>query len=205
MRQFILTVSLAAVLSVSSLSPSRCAPQSYHTRASATDGWPTYDGAFFTVEYPPNFIVRPSLQVPASPPGTEPYESAFFVSPDGLVEFYVFSPQWDAEPTDILLDPEVEQLCSTRTETQEHAWGKDADDHEMSIRTRLTWVTVAAKDGSYLRSYLDIRTSSITIGYPGDMILSRRTFGIQYADRSAYHRYRDRYLLFRKSLCQYAD
>jgi len=164
-----------------------------------------YDGAFFTVKFPPDFTVRPSLRVPASPSGTEPRESAFFTSPDGLVEFHVFSPQWDGEPTDIFLDPETEDLCSTRTETKEHPWGKDADGYEMFIRTRLTWVTVAAKDGSYLRSYLDIRTSTASVGYPDDSILSRRTFGIKYADRSAYNRYRDRYLLFRKSLCQYAD
>jgi hypothetical protein len=205
MRQFISTISLLAMLSVLCLCPSQSAPQSCPGRAPATDGWTTYDGAFFSVEYPPGFTVRPSLRAGLSFPEREPYESAFFTSPDGLVEFYVFSPQWDGEPTDILLKPETEKLSSTRTETEERPWGKDASGHELSLRTRATWVTVAAKDGSYIRSYLDIRTSFAEVGDPDDSILSRRTLGIKYADRSAYSRYRDRYLLFKQSLCQYAD
>ncbi len=176
-------------------------------RADATRGWATYTGAYFTAKYPPGFKPRGSLRpsVSPAPPGSEPYESAFFASPDGLVEFYVFSPQWDGEPTDIILRPETEELVATRTETKEWPYCKDAAGRDMVLRTRATWVTIKAKDGSYTRSYVDIRHVYAYVGESDDYIISRRTFGFKYASRTAYNRYRDRYLSFQQSLCQYAD
>ncbi len=75
--------------------------------------WPRYDGPMFSISYPPGFTVRPSV------PEGGAADSAFFTSRDKKVEFYVFSPLWDGEPTDIRRNPKTEVEVSSRTQTQD--------------------------------------------------------------------------------------
>ena len=107
----------------------------------------------FSINYPPGFTARPS------PPEGEAEDSAFFLSPDRKVEFYVFSPMWDGEPNDIKLNPKTEKRISIRTVKKARPVGKDADGKPGMEYTRTTWVTIRAKNGSYTRSYVDTRDS----------------------------------------------
>ena len=139
----------------------------------------TFEGAWFSIRYPSDFIVRPSMHSSTSADG---YDSAFFTSPDKLVEFYVFSPQWDGNAYDITLNPTREYLI-------------DKDVRNLSDRTE-TLFTIAAKDGSYKRSYRETTSIHSTV---------RWIVGIKYSSQMAYQTYQDAYVAFKKSLEQYAD
>jgi hypothetical protein len=141
--------------------------------------WRTYRGAWFEINYPANFRVHPSQPSNSS---TRDYDSVFFTAPDGSVEFYVFSPQWNGTPGDIEIDPQTELLVSRNVEQRS---GK-------SIRR----VTVRARDGSYLRSFEDAEDLTTN---------TRKVFGIRYANTASYNRYRAAYLTFKASLTQFAD
>jgi hypothetical protein len=140
-------------------------------------GVSAYTGAWFRIQYPSTFTVRPSLHSETTDRG---YDSAFFTAPDDSVEFYVFSPQWTGEPTDIALRPATETALDRKQETKA---GKT-----------VTWVSIKAKDGSYTRAYVDTEEGS-----------TRLVFGIQYRNQAAYERYRAAYVQFKQSLEQFAD
>lgn len=144
----------------------------------ARQSWVTYNGAWFEIRYPSNFRVRPSLRGSSG----QGYDSAFFASPDGSVEFYVFSPQWNGEPVDIELNPQSEVQASQNTEKRQ---GR--------IVRR---VTIRARDNSYLRSFEDTEDTATN---------TRKVFGVKYRDQAAYNRYRQNYLAFKQSLRQFAD
>ena len=142
-------------------------------------GWKLYRGAWFEIACPPGFTPRPSKKSATAETG---HDSAFFLSPDRLVEFYVFSPQWGGEPEDILLDPATETVVSRKRDRR---------------RGRTTeWVEIRAKNGAYLRAYADTVDETLN---------TRKTFGIRYRDAGAYRRYREAYLAFKESLVQFAD
>ena len=109
------------------------------------------------------------------------FESATFKSPDNLVEFYIFSPQWSGYPKDILL---------TTKETISSSKSQITGDLETK------WWTISAKDGSYQRSYQEIINKSQNTNW---------VIGIKYKNSSALERYKKEYTLFKKSLKQYAD
>jgi hypothetical protein len=137
-----------------------------------------FEGAWFQVSYPAGFTAVPSLPSTTA----QGYDSAFFKSPDGAVEFYVFAPQWGGTPEDIALDPDREELVAERTV-------------ESGTRT-LTWRTIAAKDGSYERAY------QITRETAGP---SLSVVGIKYRDAAALSAYRAAYARFKESLEVSAD
>jgi hypothetical protein len=139
----------------------------------------SYVGAWFTIHYPSDFIVHPSMPSSTSADG---FDSARFTSPDGLVEFYVFSPQWDGQAYDIELKPESEYLF-------------DKELRNLRDKTEILF-TIAAKDGSYKRSYRE------TTMYQSNV---RWILGIKYASQMAYQKYQDAFVRFKKSLTQYAD
>jgi hypothetical protein len=152
--------------------------------------WPTFEGAWFSVRYPPGFRVRPSLRsltAPTGEKGKPQYDSAFFLSPDRGVEFYVFSPQWNGSPSDILANPRKETVVSSKTEKRA---GKGEG---MGLTVR--WVTLRARDGSYTRSYVDTESENNT----------RLVFGLKYRDARARQRYQSDYQAFKDSLQQFAD
>ncbi len=136
-----------------------------------------YNGAWFTVQVPADFSVTPSLQSSTS---SEGYDSAFFTSPDGKVQFYIFSPQWSGIATDISLQPGETQIESAKT-----------TENGLTVER---W-TIKADDGTYLRSY---ESTSETGGI-------NKVFGVRYASRQELERYRPAYLHFKNSLQQYAD
>ena len=140
--------------------------------------WNKYEGAWFEIRYPPGFRVRPS-QPSTSANG---YDSAFFRSSDGSVEFYVFAPQWNGTARDIEVDTTTETVVS--------------QDVARSGNKRIRRVTIKAQDGSYLRSYEDTEDTVTN---------TRKIFGIKYANAAAYNRYRQAYVTFKASLVQFAD
>lgn len=136
-----------------------------------------YKGAWFRINYPSTFTAKSSLKSTSA----GGYESARFISPDRLVEFYVFSPQWSGDPKDIALKPN-EKLAETRSQTKES---------QIS-----TWWKITAKDGSYSRSYYEKKDTLLNTKY---------VFGIKYSNQKAYMRYQKKYAAFKSSLIQYAD
>lgn len=138
----------------------------------------TYKGAWFDIEYPASFKVENSLKSSTS---SEGFDSAFFTSPDGKAQFYIFSPQWSGKPGDIKIQ-QNEKILETKAETQNGIFIK-------------RW-SVAAKDGSYFRSYEESSEIEGQIN---------KIFGIKYASNEDLERYRDQYLHFKNSLEQFAD
>ena len=136
-----------------------------------------YKGTWFDIKYPKEFT--PSSIA----------DEARFLSPDGTVEFFVFSPQWGGNPVDYLTTKASEELVSEKTDTT------GADLKKKIVR----WVTVKAKDGSYYRSFVSIKAQ---VGTGSDL---HYVFGIKYENDAAYQQYRDAYIAFKASLSQYAD
>lgn len=97
------------------------------------------------------------------------------------MEFYIFAPQWDGEATDIALRPNEKeasrQVKDTKTQT-------------------VTYFTISAKDGSYVRSYQETFRK---------LENSRWIVGIKYRNQKAYNRYKKAYLAFKASLVQFTD
>ncbi len=145
----------------------------------APKAWPKYEGAWFSISYPPGWSVRPSLKSKTSDKG---YDSVFFRSPDKKAEFYVFSPQWNGDPTDIKLKPQIEKQLSQKV--------------QVKGTSTATLVTIRAKNKSYNRSYLDRQDSATN---------TRLVFGIKYTRSTDYKKYKYQYAKFKESLKQFAD
>lgn len=137
-----------------------------------------YKGAWFDIEYPKNFTVKNAQK---SSTRVDGFDSALFSSPDGKVQFYVFSPQWSGEPKDILLKASETQTPPT---TQ--------IENGLEVKR---W-TIQAKDGSYSRSYESTSETDSKIN---------KVFGIHYASEKDLAAYRTQYLHFKNSLEQFAD
>lgn len=148
--------------------------------------WLLYRGPWFDIEYPRSFRPLGFDRAPGSlVEKTFDRDGISFGSPDGAVEFYVYSPQWSGDPGWIQLAPgerEIERSVST-----EGTGG---------ARKVMTWVTIAGPEGAGRRSYVQIRQPETNVEW---------YFGFRYQDAAAYARYRPAYLHFRNSLVQYAD
>lgn len=147
--------------------------------ATAAAEWEVFHGEFFEIHYPPSFKPRDGIR--RNPASKRP-DSAFFESPDGAAEFYVYSPQWNGEPADIEADPSKEKETASKTTRKENTVVREAD--------------IRANDGSYERSFLDISNTGLN---------TRKVFGIRYRDANALKKHRPAYLKFRESLVQLAD
>lgn len=150
----------------------------------AASGMKIYEGSWFDIQYPSSFSARPPE--PKEKTGLEPDE-AFFTSPDKTVEFFVYSPLWGGDPKDYLNVAPNEKLVSEKESSSKENGGSLS-----------RWVTVAAKDGSYTRSYVSVK-GQIEVGGV------HHVFGIKYKDQKSYDRYKADYEAFKKSLMQYAD
>lgn len=137
----------------------------------------TFNGAWFDIKYPSNFKATGSIKSSTN----DGYESAFFKSPDNLVEFYIFSPQWNGEATDILINSK-EVLSSSKS--------------QLKIDTETKWWTITSQDGSYSRSYQQIKNKSQN---------TKWIIGIKYKNSSALEKYKKEYASFKSSIKQYAD
>jgi hypothetical protein len=137
----------------------------------------TFKGAWFDINYPSNFLAIGSLKSTTS----DGFDSAIFKSPDNLVEFYIFSPQWNGEATDILLNNK-EKLSSSKSQINGYEETK--------------WWTITSSNGSYSRSYQQKFNDSQN---------TKWIIGIKYKNSSALEKYKKKYALFKSSLKQYAD
>lgn len=137
----------------------------------ATAQFKPFLGAGFEVSYPNSFMAIGSKRSPE----VNGYESVFFSSPDGSVEFYIYSPTNKGVPNDI--DVKINEKISPIQVTS----GK-------AVSARF-W-TITAKDNSYTRAYhesIDSKTGSNWI------------VGIKYKSQAAYNKYKNDYLAFKKS------
>lgn len=160
--------------------------------ASAT-GTSDYLGSWFKVTYPAAFTAR-----------KEGPDEASFTSPDGSVQFFVYSPLWSGNPVsylEVLPTEHIENATSSEDITPTtNQYGTDY------YKKVSRWVTIAANDGSYKRSYVSITAGWVMERDAQDY--SSKTslvFGIKYKDQAAYDANLDAYLAFKESLIQYAD
>jgi len=137
-----------------------------------------YSGAWFDIDYPSSFKAENSQKSETNVNG---YDSATFTSPDGKVQFYIFSPQWSGVPENIVLKSSEIQTDSSSTV-----------ENGLEVKR---W-TIAAKDGSYVRSYESTSETKLNIN---------KVFGIKYAFKKDLDKYKDAYLHFKNSLEQFAD
>ena len=153
--------------------------QNIETNSSKIDAqYLTYKGAWFTIDYPKSFKVKPSISYNATS-----YDSVFFSSLDNEVTFYVCSPLWSSTCDDILLDT----LLETKGEVQ-------TTNTKNGLSHTVHFYTITAKDGSYSRSYQESVQESI-----------RWIIGIKYKNEDALKKYRMQYLHFKHSLVQFSD
>lgn len=153
------------------------------TYAQAEGELKKHSGAYFDVDYPQEFAaheINPS--------------EAYFTSPDGEVEFFVYSPLWSGKPETYLEIKQDENLVVRSSQ-------KVIKDGVYQDHIQIEWATIAANDGSYTRAFMHRRACHSD----GFVDCLSHVFGIQYADKQAYEQYRDAYILFKKSLKQYAD
>lgn len=158
-------------------------------------GTELYRGTWFDIEYPETFTASPTS--PSTETSRGPFvetDEATFTSPNGDVEFFVYSPAWAGDPKDYLNVAATEELVSKKTETR---LAKDYPDQYGDKIIR--WVTIKAKDGSYYRSYLSIKEQENTESK------LHHVFGITYKDQTAYENNKTAYEAFKNSLAQYAD
>ena len=146
------------------------------TTARAAQAWKTYKGAWFAVKYPAGFTVTKREANGAG------FDGASFTSPDGRVEFYVFSPQWWGKDPVWTQLKAGEKLVDTKTEGKGNSGAK--------------WVTLSGPKGAYERSYLVKYNKTLN---------TRHVFGYKYRNRAAYNAYKADYARFKGSLVQYAD
>ena len=146
----------------------------------------TFSGTWFQVEYPGKFTASPREPIEIS--GDYEFVStdeAKFTSPDGTVEFFVFSPQWGGDPVDYLVEGANEKTV---------AQSEDKANSDDPFAVSHHWVTYEDKEGKYTRSYHSLMTES-----------THHVFGVKYTSKKMYERYKAAYLAFKKSLQQFAD
>lgn len=177
-RQHLLRCLLAIVTVIAWLAGAFAGDGVADRKAVAASGSVIFRGAWFDVRYPAGFIPRPSLESSTA----EGYDSAEFISPDGTVSFYVFAPQWGGTAVDIALLPDQERLV--------------AEQRRKTGGRQIRWYTIAARDGSYRRSYQE------AVSRQGSV---KTIVGIKYRDEEARLRYQKAYQRFRNSLKLYAD
>jgi hypothetical protein len=154
----------------------------------------TYKGAWFDVAHPSTFTAR-----------KEGMDEASFISPDGTVEFYVYSPQWSGDPV-WYMQSQANETLESDTSTEDLNPPNTNQYGTTYYKKVFRYITFTAKDGSYKRSLV-----SITAGWvikPEDTDFSSKThlvFGITYKDKASYDKYLGDYQMFKKSLVQYAD
>jgi len=152
------------------------------------NGLSLYRGSYFEIKYPSNFTSNPKSTLTNSDNNDE----ASFTSPDGEVEFFVFSPLWAGNPKNYLMIRSSEEVVSEKTEKVCERPGQYGD-------KVIRHVTIKNKNGKYYRSYVSIQEQ---VGTESNL---HHVFGIKYKSHLAYKKYHDAYLAFKKSLNQFSD
>jgi hypothetical protein len=141
------------------------------------NGVAKFKGASFEILFPYRFTVKPSLKSAA----LSGYESAFFISPESDIEFYIFSAQFERRPKDIEFNQDKERVISDITQKNKSQ--------------TLRYYTYESRDKSYIRSYQE------TLGSDGSVLW---VIGLKYKNTQTYNRYKPEYLDFKKSFQQVA-
>lgn len=179
MKRFVTMAPLAILLATSL--PLQATPRR------APKGWKTYDGPWFSVFYPSKWKATPG-KTPAGAGGGKS-DAAFFTSPDGSVQFALYSPMWNGNPTDLNIDAKREKQVS-RLVTKSQS--KDKLKLEMQAR----WTTFRALNGSYTRSIVDVENKTLNV---------RHVFGFRYKNAATYRKFLPQFQKFKASLEQYSD
>ncbi len=154
-----------------------------------------YRGSWFDIEYPQNFTAKPNAPTTEYKGNTYVQtDEAYFISPDGTVEFFIYSPLWRGDPKNYLIIAPTEELVSEKIEEKKE--NELTDQYGDKV---VRWVTLKAKDSSYYRSFISIKEQ---VGTGSDL---HYVFGIKYQDSAAYEKHKDAYVAFKESLRQYAD
>lgn len=165
--------------------------ESYTTTAIAsTADFLVYRGEWFDIQYPADFRV--------SSGGEQSIwaDEAYFSSPDGTVEFFVYSPMWSWKPQTYLTIQPHEVLVSEKI-------SYTSGDANSIYQERYHWSTIQARDKTYYRSFLSIAEwDSTSID---QIYTTHHVFGIKYTDDASYSRYKKTYDHFTWSLIQYLD
>lgn len=140
--------------------------------------WHTYEGAWFTVRFPREFSVKPSL--PTGELGQ--FDSVFFIAPDNQVSFYVLSPQWRR------VDEKIALQSASEIQKEEFKRLTDGFIEESRI--------IRALDGSYERLIESYTSENQTVSW---------TFQFRYTNSKARMTYEKQYEQFKVSLDQYTD
>lgn len=156
-----------------------------------------YRGYFFDIEYPTSFTSKPNEPTFISNE-IEYIETneAYFTSPDGNVEFFVFSPLWGGDPETYSLNATTdEEVVAELTDESIDSGGPLGEGTDKTV----LWLTMQAKDDSYTRSLVSVTQT----GEDGSEL--HHVFGIKYQNIDSYENYKDDYTRFKDSLRQYAD
>jgi hypothetical protein len=154
-----------------------------------------YRGEWFDIEYPDTFTAQPLAPARELNGGIDVVtDEASFLSPNGSVEFFVYSPMWNGDPKTYLAVAPGEKLIDEKTEES----GKRPDD-EKAPQFTTRYATIQAIDGSFTRSFVSIKEH---LNVSSDV---HRVFGIKYKTQEDYNKYKAAYLAFKKSLRQYLD
>lgn len=141
----------------------------------------TFRGAYFEIRHPADFKARPVGPAPSGKP-----DAATFTSPDGAMEFYVFSPKWGGDAPGVALVPATEVETARQT-----GKGKSS-----GVDGVYTWITIMARDKSYTRSLQDFTAADGSIHW---------VIGMKYRGDAALQQHKTRYARFKASLKQFAD
>lgn len=136
-----------------------------------------YEGAWFSIEYPTSFSVKPSI-ISNSGKG---YDSVFFQSPDKNITFYICSPQWRIDCSDIKVKASETQISEEKQKTPNKL---------------IRHFTIRANDGTYQRSYQE------TINADGNILW---IIGLKYNSTQTLKKYQNAYQHFKRSLQQFSD
>ncbi len=140
--------------------------------------WPVFEGAWFSIAYPPEFAPRPVL---AGSDGRG-WDSVAFDAPGGEASFYVLSPQWRRDDPALALDPGTEVLVAERR----------SGEGELTRLER----HMAARDGSVRRTVETYVSVDGTVSW---------SFQLMSRDAAASRAYLPAFRRFKASLTQFAD
>lgn len=124
-------------------------------------------------------------------------DEAYFKSPDGLVEFFVYAKDTSSEKPDYIKTTKEEVQLSSNS-------GKFSDDNKYLDYIQKSWVTIKAKDNSYYRSYIHQRACHSDEQSSWNDC-ETQVLGIKYSDAAAYNEYRYSFIAFNQSLVRTAS
>ncbi len=142
---------------------------SQSTQTALAKGLKRYNGNYFSVGYPDDFLVSPSGPIQSfiadvhledfeKAQNLDPMETYYYIdtdevyltSPDDSVEFFVYSPQWSGRPLTYLKAQDNESIVSHESKKT-----IKSGVHYGFIQTKR--MTFRAKDNSYKRSFVHQR------------------------------------------------